>query len=139
MNNEIRLKVQAIPFAAFSECMTEQIPYEHIKSLITKKEPYKVYISVIRKDENNIYVDIKTKENINNATASNSYLVNGLMRNEATFVIRYYLAYIHNLKYGIVKEEYDDKIDMSMKLDDMNIILVFDDEAYKIYKREFIH
>lgn len=142
MNNEIKLKLQAIPFAAHPECMSDQIPYEHIKSLITKVEPYKVYISAIEKDgyiNMNKFTENRKEiyEKIDKTGARYSFLVNGLDRIESTFVIRYYLAYLHNCNVGIGGDGYDDKIDMNLKLEDMKIVLVFDDEAYKRYEKMF--
>ena len=131
---EIKLKNQAILFAASSDVITESIPYDEIRSLITDEEPYRVYLSTIKKEDSGKYINLQTGKNIINSLADNLYIINGLMRKDATDVIRYYLAYLHNKAVGIGGNGYDDKIGMSIKMEDITLVLVLDDDAEKQYQ-----
>lgn len=131
---DIKLKNQAILFAASSDVITESIPYDKIKSLITDEKPYRVYLSTIKKEDSGKYINLQTGEKIINTLADNVYLVNGLMRKDATDVIRYYLAYLHNKVVGKGSDGYDDKIDMTIEIEDITVVLILDTDAEKQYQ-----
>lgn len=136
---DIKLKNQAILFAASSDVITESIPYDKIKSLITDEKPYRVYLSTIKKEDSSEYIILKTGKKIINTLADKVYLVNGI---ESVNVIRYYLAYLHNkhiVSKNLNKDDfgYDYDIDMSINLEDINIICEPYENTEKRYIEQF--
>lgn len=126
-------------YAASSDAITESIPYDEIKSLITGEEPYKVNLSTIKKKDSTEYINLQTGGKIINSLADKVYLVNGI---ESVNVIRYYLAYLHNkhiISNNFNKDDfgYDYNIDMSKNLEDFKIICDLNEDAEKLYNKQF--